>query len=226
MQLVRTNPNQKGQHLQARAHANNPNPRYGGELVSLSINHTAREAFAAAGYADIATNDSYTGGMVRQHGNLSFARVFQAGHDMVSHQPETALAIFNRALFDRDIATGLQPTGECHNYSSQGPSDTLHVRHEPPAAQPVLSFCYQWRADVMCTDDQKSSMLNGSATVCNYILKDENSTVLFPELMGRLEDPACARNGPAPATFARSVEHADVPMVCVDPGCLDAVLED
>ena len=35
-------------------------------------------------------------------------------------------------------------------------------------------------------------MLNGSATVCRYIVKDRNSTVLFPELMGRLEDEGCA----------------------------------
>jgi len=37
--------------------------------------------FAEAGYADIKTNGSYIGGQVRQYGNFSFSRVYQAGHE-------------------------------------------------------------------------------------------------------------------------------------------------
>jgi len=37
--------------------------------------------FRAAGYEYIHTNRSYSGGVVRQHGNLSFSRVFESGHD-------------------------------------------------------------------------------------------------------------------------------------------------
>jgi len=49
----------------------------GGEAVSLAIGD---EEFQNAGYAEIRTNASYVGGFVRQHGNLSFSRVFDAAH--------------------------------------------------------------------------------------------------------------------------------------------------
>ncbi|RYO86673.1 hypothetical protein DL763_006626 [Monosporascus cannonballus] len=53
----------------------------GGEAISLAIESKISAAFRKAGYAEIHTNDNYVGGMVRQHGNLSFARVFNAGHE-------------------------------------------------------------------------------------------------------------------------------------------------
>jgi carboxypeptidase C (cathepsin A) len=56
----------------------------GGEAISLAIESKLSSDFKKAGYAEIETNDSQTGGFVRQHGNLSFARVFQAGHESQS----------------------------------------------------------------------------------------------------------------------------------------------
>jgi carboxypeptidase C (cathepsin A) len=52
---------------------------YGGEALSLAIPYDNATAFAAAGYAPVVVNDTYVGGQVRQHGNLSFTRVYQAG---------------------------------------------------------------------------------------------------------------------------------------------------
>lgn len=52
----------------------------GGEQISLAIQSSSSASFRAAGYASISTNGSYIGGVVRQHGNLSFSRVFDAGH--------------------------------------------------------------------------------------------------------------------------------------------------
>lgn len=54
---------------------------FGGEAVSLNIPHSGAAAFAAAGYAELKTTPSHVGGRVRQHGLLSFSRVFQAGHE-------------------------------------------------------------------------------------------------------------------------------------------------
>jgi carboxypeptidase C (cathepsin A) len=54
---------------------------YGGELLSLAINYTDSEKFKDAGYSPVYVNDSYTGGQVRQYGNLSFTRVYEAGHE-------------------------------------------------------------------------------------------------------------------------------------------------
>jgi carboxypeptidase C (cathepsin A) len=51
---------------------------YGGEAISKAI--AGGPEFEKAGYAEIQTNASYVGGVVRQYGNLSFSRVFQAGH--------------------------------------------------------------------------------------------------------------------------------------------------
>lgn len=167
----------------------NPTPRYGGELVSLAINSSLSIPFASAGYSPIRTNSTYTGGQVRQHSNLSFSRVYQAGHEVPAYQPQTAYEIFMRVLFNHDVATGTQHTGAGSNYSTEGPSDTLAHRNEQ-FEQP-LQFCYTLDPSATCTEEQVEMLLNGSATVCRYIVKDRNSTVLFPDLMGSLEEEGC-----------------------------------
>lgn len=56
-------------------------PWNGVENLSLKANWTGAEEFRGAGYEYIRTNKKYEGGVVRQYGNLSFARIFEAGHD-------------------------------------------------------------------------------------------------------------------------------------------------
>jgi hypothetical protein len=51
-----------------------------GERTSLAINSTLSGGFQEAGYANLSTNATYNGGVVRQFGNLSFSRVFDAPH--------------------------------------------------------------------------------------------------------------------------------------------------
>ena len=60
----------------------------GGEQVSLAVNHSQAAAFHDAGYADITVNASYVGGQVRQHGNFSFSRVYQSGHEVRCRRAE------------------------------------------------------------------------------------------------------------------------------------------
>jgi carboxypeptidase D len=55
-------------------------PGIAGEMGSLAINSTLSSGFVAAGYANISSNATYDGGVVRQHDNLSFSRVFDAAH--------------------------------------------------------------------------------------------------------------------------------------------------
>ena len=126
---------------------------------------------------------------MRQHGNLSFSRVYQAGHEVPAYQPETAYEIFMRVLFNKDISTGLEGTGEGTNYSSTGPADSLAFRNEQ-FEQP-LQFCYTLDPGSTCTEEQIESLLNGSATVCSWIVKDRNSSVLFPDLMGEVDVEGC-----------------------------------
>ena len=107
-------------------------PGVGGEAVSLQIPYSGRSSFNSAGYAPIVANSTYNGGAVRQHGNFSFSRVFQAGHEIPSYQPETSSRIFNRAIFGHDISTGETNTNSDSSYSSEGPSDIVGLRQEPP----------------------------------------------------------------------------------------------
>ena len=56
-------------------------PWIGAEKLSLATSWSGAEDFSNAGYEFVHTNQSYNGGVVRQHGNLSFTRVFDSGHD-------------------------------------------------------------------------------------------------------------------------------------------------
>lgn len=162
--------------------------------MSLAINYTNTAEFHAAGYTAIQTNDSYSGGQVRQYGNLSFSRVYQAGHEIPSYQPETSYRIFMRALNNLDIATGTVNVTASNGsvYSSVGTDSTWHIKNELPP-QP-LQFCYLLDTST-CTDDQIDSVLNGTAMVRDYILKDKNSTQLFPWLFSSCEVGSLIENG-------------------------------
>lgn len=156
----------------------------GGETVSLALNHSAAPAFRAAGYADIHVNASYVGGQVRQHGNLSFSRVFQAGHEVPSYQPETAFRIFQRALFNTDIATGAVDTVQNKDYSSRGSPTTFQVKNTVPDSP--APTCYVLSFQNTCTADTQAAVLNGTALVHDYIVIDENTTALFPGVGGNV----------------------------------------
>jgi hypothetical protein len=105
-----------------------------------------------------------------------------------------------RVLFNKDISTGLEGTGEGTNYSSVGPADTLEFRSEQ-FEQP-LQFCYTLDPSSTCTEEQIEGLLDGSATVCSWIVKDKNSSVLFPDLVGELGVEGC---GPAKGSGNGSV---------------------
>lgn len=154
---------------------------YGGELLSLAINYTNTDAFHAAGYAPVVVNSTYIGGQVRQYGNLSFTRVYEAGHEVPAYQPETAWKIFQRALFNFDVATGNISTIENPDYSTEGPEKVDDIKNEIitlPGAQ-----CYVLDRD-QCTEEQWETVENGTALVRNWIVLDANTTFLFPDLNG------------------------------------------
>ncbi|KAL5114535.1 hypothetical protein ACEQ8H_007568 [Pleosporales sp. CAS-2024a] len=152
---------------------------YGGELLSLAIPYANATLFAAAGYQDLIVNDSYIGGQVRQYGNLSFTRVYEAGHEVPSYQPETAFKIFTRALFNYDIATGKIATGSNPTYGTKGPKDVYGIKNEPVVD--AGSQCYVLDQG-QCTADQWETVMNGTALIRNWIVVDANTSYLFPEL--------------------------------------------
>lgn len=144
----------------------------GGEAVSLSMQYPSASSFRAAGYASIATNSSYQGGVVRQHNGISFSRVFDAGHAVGAYQPETVSRIFDRVMFDRDVATGLTDTcGEGNaSYSSTGPADSFHIKNVLPAQRE--NECYSLDPLNTCTAEQITSLQDGSAVVVDFVVRD------------------------------------------------------
>ena len=154
----------------------------GGEEASLAVNYSQSSAFRAAGYAPIQVNGSYIGGQVRQHGNFSFSRVYESGHEVPAYQPETAYRIFQRAIFGADIATGNVSTLITSNYSTQGPSSSFQFKNDAPESPKAQ--CYVLNLLGTCTKEQQASVLNGSALVHDYIVIDANTTGLFPGLYG------------------------------------------
>jgi carboxypeptidase C (cathepsin A) len=109
----------------------------GGDAVAKAINWTGSAGYASAQYADLQTNDDYSGGLVRQYGNLSYIRAYRAGHGVPYAQRETAYKIFERALFNLDIATGTQSTAGSIEaaYRSTG-RDVMDVQLSLPTTSP------------------------------------------------------------------------------------------
>ncbi|KAK3202465.1 hypothetical protein GRF29_161g1284583 [Pseudopithomyces chartarum] len=168
---------------------------YGGELLSLAINYTDTENFHSAGYAPVQVNESYVGGQVRQYGNLSFTRVYQAGHEVPAYQPETAYKIFTRALFNYDIATGEISTAEKSDYSTEGPENVFDITNEP--VQLPGSQCYVLDKD-QCTADQWATVEDGSALVRNWIVVDANTSYMFPDLANGTGNGTIGTGRPTP----------------------------
>ncbi|KAH8590315.1 putative carboxypeptidase S1 [Bisporella sp. PMI_857] len=161
----------------------------GGERSSLKINYTGSANFSSAGYTPIFTDDAVERGQVRQYGNYSFSRVYQAGHLVPSYQPEVAYNLFMRSLFNKDLATGLLNIN--NEYKTTGPDNTWHIKNEvPESPNPV---CYILNPET-CTDEQYETVKNGTAIIENWIVvgvKTEGQVLPddgeAQEFLGRLE---------------------------------------
>lgn len=148
----------------------------GGERVSLEIPHRRAADFATAGYVPLVTPDGGVKGMTRQHGNLSFSRVFQAGHEVPSYQPDAAHEIFRRATFNLDIATGLVPVSD--ELSTDGPRDIWHIKNTPPSLP--APRCYILKP-LTCPPDVWEKVGNGTVLVNDWFVVGEESGDATPE---------------------------------------------
>ncbi|TVY19857.1 Carboxypeptidase S1-like protein [Lachnellula arida] len=102
---------------------------FGGEAVSLGINYTHKEEFAASGYTPFLVDDTEYG-EVRQYGNFSFLRVYESGHEVPYYQPKASLELFKRVLLHLDVADGTIPiTG---NFSTSGDAHATHTNSFVP----------------------------------------------------------------------------------------------
>lgn len=141
----------------------------GAENVSLSAVYPEATSFRNSGYAPITTNSSYEGGFVRQYGNFSFSRVFEAGHSVAAYQPETVFRIFERAIFGKDIATGETSINQASLYSTQGPADTLNVTNE--IEEPIIEpLCFWYNAAETCDEGQQAALEKNVAVIEDYVV--------------------------------------------------------
>ncbi|KAF2870669.1 Alpha/Beta hydrolase protein [Massariosphaeria phaeospora] len=144
----------------------------GGEAVSLSMTHPSAGHFRAAGYSPISTtNTTSHHGVVRQHNKLSFSRVFDAGHAVGAYQPETVSQIFDRVMFDKDVATGSICTAGNSSYSSTGPQSSFGIKNQLPASP--RNECYVWSEGITCTEMELLALADGSAVVRDFIVESK-----------------------------------------------------
>jgi hypothetical protein len=139
---------------------------FGVEEVSLRMEYPGSSSFRSAGYTKLQTNSTYSGGFVRQHGNVSFSRVFGAGHSAAYYQPETAFHIFDRAMRGKDVATGQLNASE--SYNSEGPPSVRDVTAKAPES--LAPVCYVFDIQLTCTSNQIQALADGTAVVHNFIV--------------------------------------------------------
>ena len=149
----------------------------GGEAVSFSI---AAESptylpFYSAGYADIVINNTYVGGAVRQYGNLSFSRIYDAGHLVPAYQPETAFTVFTRIIMGTDISLGMPV--DLSSYSSNGTANATYTNSLPGQLEPR---CYIRNIASSCTDEQKGLIQRGKGDIINGVFYSKSSDYSAP----------------------------------------------
>jgi len=146
----------------------------GGEAISLAVaaqtSATYASLFPAAGYAPIIVNTTYIGGVVRQYGNLSFSRIYDAGHSVPAYQPETAFQVFARIITGTSLSTGAAI--DLSTYNTTGPLNATHTNSLP--ASPSAT-CWIRNIPETCDSDQKNMIINNDGVIINGILYDASS---------------------------------------------------
>ncbi|KAK5169543.1 uncharacterized protein LTR77_005519 [Saxophila tyrrhenica] len=162
----------------------------GGEEASVRVPWGHQEEFAEAGYTPLVVSPVHSGGLTRQYGNLSFTRVYQAGHMVPSYQPEVAYEIFMRAVTGRDIATGTvdlrEVEGRGEHYSTQGPKDTWWKKNDvlpAPAGE-----CYLFDLG-RCTEEEIGWVFDGTAMVKDWIVVGREEQASFGSVIEGDQEP-------------------------------------
>lgn len=141
----------------------------GGEAISVSIAAATSSSyfagFTGAGYAPIIVNSSYIGGVVREYGNLSFSRIYDAGHMVPAYQPETAFQVFYRIIAGTSVSTG--EIVDLSVYNSTGPAIASYTNSLPASPS---NTCWIRNIPGSCTEDQKSMIIDNQGVIINGVL--------------------------------------------------------
>lgn len=106
------------------------------------------------------TNASYIGGQVRQYANLSFSRIYDAGHMVPAYQPETAFVVFSRIIQGDDISTGRDT--DLSTFRTSGSGNSTHTNKAPP--QPDTT-CWIRAIPSTCTGEERTNIRAGAGVV-------------------------------------------------------------
>jgi hypothetical protein len=145
----------------------------GGEAVSFAIAAAVSplyDQWYAAGYAPIVANSSYIGGVVREYGNLSFSRIYDAGHLVPAYQPETAFTVFSRVIKGNDISLG--GIVDLSSYISHGELNSTHTNVAPAMSQPT---CFIRAVNSTCDLDHRNMLANNGGVIINGVLYSQES---------------------------------------------------
>ena len=174
----------------------------GGEAVSFAIAGAAGAAYLpwyAAGYAPIVANNSYIGGVVREYGNLSFSRIYDAGHLVPAYQPETAFTVYSRVIEGTDVSLG--NPADLSTYTSFGEANSTAANTPPPAAGPK---CFIRAANATCNTDHKNMLANSAGVIINGVLYESEADWEVP-------DPSLAALAGFPGTSPSSMMSSAPP---------------
>jgi hypothetical protein len=123
------------------------------------------------------------------------------------YQPETTFQIFNRVLFNRDVATGQTPTAPSSNsstYATTGNSSALISIGAPIKYESDAPSCYLWDIMETCTPAQVQIFKNGNAITEDFILVGyslKDGTKVFYNQTGGVGSGEGSGNGSAPQGY-------------------------
>ncbi|WEW57247.1 serine-type carboxypeptidase [Emydomyces testavorans] len=144
---------------------------FGGQAASFAVAAASNSSpsylanYNAAGYAPLLVNSSYTGGVVRQFANLSFARIYDAGHFVPSYQPETLFQLFTRIIEGKNPSTG-KPIPDLARFRTEGDANATATNSLPAPAKPT---CYLRLAPDTCSSEQMGKMKAGKGRFVNGV---------------------------------------------------------
>jgi Serine carboxypeptidase len=113
--------------------------------------------------------------VVREFGNLSFSRVYDAGHLVPAYQPETAFTVFSRIIEGTEIGQG-----RLIDLATDG-SLGANATHENVASAMASPVCYLRAVNATCDTDQKNMLVNRTGVIINGVLYDDESEWKSPD---------------------------------------------
>lgn len=162
-------------HAIANALPSHP-PATGVASTGSDIPPSYADGFAQAGFAEVVVNDSYVGGAVKQYGNLSFSRVYDAGHTMPYYQPETAFQIFARVILGNDLSTGADI--DLSTFASNGTANSTYANDVPDAPK---ATCWVRAWDLTCSKEDTDAMRAGKGLVEHGIYYQDKESISLPK---------------------------------------------